>query len=1136
MLIFMLLLITASSYALVSKLNAARKPYVRDLVTSRALAEAKQALISYAVTYPEEHNNDFGPGYLPCPDRDKDGEADGACAIAGPTNFTIGRFPWITLKSNDLKDSSGQRLWYSLSDNFRNNPKLEPLNSETEGQLRIDINADGVIDANDIDDVVAIIIAPQEPINNQNRDPTETDIAVEIVNYLEGDNVDFDTDFVISNLNNINDRLVYITRKELMEQVEKRILGDVIQFLTEYEQDPDHDDVNGVDPECPVITPDCDDVGAYPWLTPFADPKTVEKRLTGEHSGADDQLTSLIDSSADFVQWGVANGDVVWNLTDGSYGMVTNVSATTLTIGAGLDFGNNGVDTNDFDTGDQYFVDVTAAATAFTGTATAGSAGLILRDSTKNFSKLGVRVGDILDNITGGSNGIIDDVSTIELRVKALTGGVNAFTVGDNYQIRTSMGQATATNADGLILEDSSVDFTVMGIQPGDLIRNITDDSYGRVINVAANNLTVSELLFGTNNTFAQNDYYALPRFNSATNVRQGHLGFHETAEPFKTDLNFDWTITPNVADVTVVNSVVLQNYIQNYVAAGSESFDDSVGTCIWSVSNFVDCFVSYKDFVSISGNLTSGNNTAIITDSSAQFNTDDVKRGDIAQNYDDEASQFSGTVDAANSGTATADIDANGLTLEDTNNNFINVNISVGSSIFNTTDNSSGTISSVSANQITVFSLSGGTDNTFETGDSYRVDGNPKLYDASADFSIYERYSHVIQNNTLETELSEGKIQGVISNIIGTDILEAEAYVGQGTEPIVFRPGDDYEIFQPQRFVVETVSSETRLRTDNYTSSVDPDFDAGEYYRIMPAANSITGRVDNVLDSWPDEFSDASADFITAGVEIGDIVENHDGAFGEITALTATTITTRLYGDSFRDFSAGSSYKIYYDYVYSREHTIHAKFSGNQGTKVASEERVRDVCLGYNADCSAVSAAVNFSGNEGEPFITINDYQENETTQVGSATFTPTNLSSGNLLVSNIDFGLSETNGDIPSWFVNNDWHKLIYVAISTGDAPGTGVDCAAGANCLAVNFVKSGTTTVNNTIRALVIAAGAEINKVLDSTCSAQASTTQNRANGTINEYFESENCDQSDDLFQEQSDADDYNDQIRILATSP
>ncbi len=1123
LLMFMLILILASSYSFLNKINAATKPHLRQEATSRILAEAKQALISYAVTYPDRVNSNFGPGYLPCPDINNDGSAGGACSSGG--NTTIGRFPWVTLKMNDLRDSSGQYLWYALSDNYRNNPKLEPLNSETSGQLCIDVNFDDDCETaadGDVDDIVAIIIAPGAPVDGQNRDPAEKVIANEISNYLEGNNSNFDTVFVTydddgdgdGNLEDedFNDTIVIITRKELMEQVEKRILGEANQILSNY----------------------FSTYGAYPWLSTFADPKTTEKRLVGEHSGADGQ-SDLTDTSVDFTQWGVANSDVVWNITDGSYGTVSAVTATTLTIAGGLSFGTD----NDFDTDDVYFVDVTAITTGFTGTATASNA-LVLTDATKDFSKLDISPGDILENITDGSSGIVNDVSTTTLTVKALTGGtLNTFTINDNYQIRTSMGRATAdTDANGLTLEDTSVNFTVMGIQTGDLIRNITDDSYGRISNVAANSLTVSELLFGTDNTFTVNDYYSLPRLNSTTNTRQGLLSLQELGEPFKTDLNFDWTITANATDITVLNSGILQNYMQNYAAAGSEVFDNSVGTCIWIASNFADCFSSYKDFVNISGNLTSGSNTDVITDSAALFNTNVVKRGDIAQNYDDETLVISGAVDAGNSGTVTGA--PTSLTLQDTNNDFLNVNITVGDTLFNTTDGSNGIIDSVTATQITVSSLSGGTDSIFEVGDDYQIGTEPTMYDASADFSVYERYSYLVQNQTLEAELGVGKIQAIIIDKEGVDTLIAGSYVGESSTPMEFRPGDSYRIYQPRQFVVQSVASETQLTADNYTSGTNPDFDNGEYYRVMPAANSQNSNLFwQTTSSGQDILLDFNADFVNDGVEVGDIVENHAGAFGEITAVTGQVIWTVLYGGTSQSFSNGNQYTVYYDYVYSRKHVLHAKFQGTQATKTITEERARDVCLGYNADCTVVSTAVNFTGNTGVPLFSITDYQEDETTEVGSATFTPSALSSGNLLVSNIDFGLSEINGDVTSWFINNDWHKLTYVAYSAGDAPGAAAVCTVvGGDCLIINDVQSATpnnpqsTTPNANIRALAIIAGKETNKILDSGCLALTETTQDRTNGTINEYFESNNCAQADDLFQEQIKASNFNDQLIVI----
>lgn len=1049
LLLFALLLIIGSGYTLVKKLNSSTSFIVRQSKeTQESLRLAKQALIAYALNFPEidaASGTDAinGPGYFPCPDINNNGSAGGTCSFAG--NTTIGRLPNRTLEIPELKDSSGARLWYAVSDNFRNSAGLEPLNSETQGQLTVD----------GITDVVAVIIAPGAPIGNQNRDPADTNILTEIVNYLETENYDLDLDFISIdpdkvNFTDFNDRLISITRQELMEQIEKRVLGEVRTVLTTYK-----------------VTS-----GAYPWLSSFADPKTNEKRLVGSHSGSDNQV-NLTDSSADFTQWGVANGDIVWNITDGSYGFITAISVTGLAIGAGLTQGSD----NDFDTGDEYYVDIAASvfATPFTGRtigATAGS-GLVLTDTNQDFLALGVQLGDIVE-LADGSSGVIISKTATTLAVSSLTGATSAFSANDDYRIRTSIGQATSIG--GLTLNDTNVDFTVMGIQIGDLIRNTTDGSYGRVSAIAVNSLTVDELLLGINNTFSNNNYYAIPRLNGATSIREGLLGIHEVGEPFKTGINFDWTITVNAADVTVLNSGLLQNTMQNYAAAGSEVFDNSVGTCFWLGTSYVDCFASFKDFVNISGNLTSGSNTDVITDSAALFNTNTVKRGDIAQNYDDETLVVSGTVDAGNSGATTGAPTT--LTLQDTNNDFINVNVSIGDTIFNTTDGSSGIIDSLTATQITVTSLSGGTDDIFEVGDDYQIGTEPTMYDASANFTAYERYSYLVQNQTLEAELSVGKVQAILIDKEGADTIIAESYVGESSTPMEFRPGDSYRIYQPRQFVIESVASETQLTADNYTSGTDPDFDNGEYYRVMPAANSQSARVDSKDGSGGIAyFNDLSATFVDDGVELGDVVENDVGAFGEITFLTNTRIGATLYGPSQLDFWAGQFYTVYYDYVYSRKHVLHAKFKGTQATKTVTEERVRDVCLGYNADCTAVATAVNFTGNTGVPLFSITDYQEDETTEVGFATFTPTALSSGNLRVSNIDFGLSETNGDFPSWFTNNDWHKLIYVAYSAADAPGAVVVCATGAPCLRLN----GAGIPSNNKNAVVVAAGMETNTII-------------------------------------------------------
>ncbi len=239
---FMLVLIVGTSYLLVNKLNANLIRVGGEERTRMALNQAKQALIGYAVMFPEidaKSGTDpiDGPGYLPCADINNNGSAGGSCSLSGGTS--IGRFPYKTLEAEDIKDSHGERLWYVVADNFRNNPKkLARQNSETVS------DSTGNLEVNGMADIAAIIFAPGVPQNNQNRDAGPNDHT----NYIEA--VFSSGNKVIQTSN--TDNYILLTKDELMQAVEKRVLGEVAQALRKYQTDYD----------------------AYPWLSPFSDPST----------------------------------------------------------------------------------------------------------------------------------------------------------------------------------------------------------------------------------------------------------------------------------------------------------------------------------------------------------------------------------------------------------------------------------------------------------------------------------------------------------------------------------------------------------------------------------------------------------------------------------------------------------------------------------------------------------------------------------------------------------------------------------------------------------------------------------------------------------------------------------------------
>ena len=94
-------------YTLISPASLALET---EKTTSEALAQAREALIGYAAS------DDNRPASLPCPDTDNNGSAQLYAGSYCPSE--IGRLPWRTLGLPDLRDGSGERLWYAVSREF----------------------------------------------------------------------------------------------------------------------------------------------------------------------------------------------------------------------------------------------------------------------------------------------------------------------------------------------------------------------------------------------------------------------------------------------------------------------------------------------------------------------------------------------------------------------------------------------------------------------------------------------------------------------------------------------------------------------------------------------------------------------------------------------------------------------------------------------------------------------------------------------------------------------------------------------------------------------------------------------------------------------------------------------------------
>ena len=216
LLITVLLISAAVGISLFSFIRPRQIDAQNEARTEQALAAARQALINYASGRGPTNR----PGELPCPDRNNDGrDNDGTC---NTTASQIGRLPWATLQIPDLRDGSGERLWYAVSSNFKANLPVSPLNSNTAGQLTVT----GSAPANN---VIAIVFSAGSAIAGQIRSAGNVN---NVAHYLEGENANGDTVFTTAPASAaFNDRLLAITPALFFPQVEMRVARQLRETL-----------------------------------------------------------------------------------------------------------------------------------------------------------------------------------------------------------------------------------------------------------------------------------------------------------------------------------------------------------------------------------------------------------------------------------------------------------------------------------------------------------------------------------------------------------------------------------------------------------------------------------------------------------------------------------------------------------------------------------------------------------------------------------------------------------------------------------------------------------------------------------------------------------------------------------------
>jgi len=216
-----------------SAINPAKIAIENDVKTANALALAKDALIGYATG--QRTAGTYRPGELPCPDNNDTGNEQSTCDTPGSR---IGRLPWKKLGIPDPRDGSGERLWYAISDVFKNSTQTGVLNSDTPGDFTVSGTTPGT-------SVIAIVFAPGPVLDGQNRSSstaamcatTGTTLARNLCaeNYLEGGNQDGDAAFTSAlATSTFNDKLLLITRENFFPAVERRVAQEIGSVLRSY--------------------------------------------------------------------------------------------------------------------------------------------------------------------------------------------------------------------------------------------------------------------------------------------------------------------------------------------------------------------------------------------------------------------------------------------------------------------------------------------------------------------------------------------------------------------------------------------------------------------------------------------------------------------------------------------------------------------------------------------------------------------------------------------------------------------------------------------------------------------------------------------------------------------------------------
>jgi hypothetical protein len=239
LMIMLVIMVMGIATFFVSSLSTVALQIQRDQKTSDALAQAKEALIAYAITSENTGSVNARPGNFPCPDTDAPGTSGYGDENAVPmcAAGSIGRLPWKTLGIPVLVDGDGEPLWYAISGNFRKSVG-SIINSDTKGTLNVYDNSGISLLTPPGSEAVAIVFAPGKIVSLQVRNSASDQITAS--NYLDSgpsaiNNSTINGPFIAANkTDTFNDRLMIVRARDFMPAIEKRVAKEVIAAFSKY--------------------------------------------------------------------------------------------------------------------------------------------------------------------------------------------------------------------------------------------------------------------------------------------------------------------------------------------------------------------------------------------------------------------------------------------------------------------------------------------------------------------------------------------------------------------------------------------------------------------------------------------------------------------------------------------------------------------------------------------------------------------------------------------------------------------------------------------------------------------------------------------------------------------------------------